>query len=263
METPPVTDRESWEVTKDRLRPETPGRYPSDWGRLCEVARNTDQPVYAGDLPIGFFGGPRELLGTEGLCTMFFDDPALLNEILDTLCDLWIDLYSAVHGDSPFDFFFLWEDMCYKNGPLLSPALFREFLLPRYKRLISAIKGLGVPLVMVDSDGDPRKLVPLWMEAGVDITFPWETQSGLDIRSVRRSYPAVGMMGGMNKSARAAGRGAMDGEIERAEWMLRRGRFLPWLDHQVPPEVPWEAYEYFCGRLRKAIHSIVPAPAQW
>lgn len=261
METPPVTDRESWEMIRDRLRPDTPGRYPSDWGRLCEVARSTDQPVYAGDLPIGFFGGPRELLGTEGLCTMFYDDPALVSEILDTLCDLWIDLYSAVYGDARFDYLFIWEDMCYKNGPLVSPALFRELLLPRYKRYISAIKGLGVPLVMVDSDGDPRKLVPLWMEAGVDITFPWETQYGLDIRSARKCYPDVGMMGGMNKSALAMGRGAVDSEIEKAEWMLRRGRFLPWLDHEVPPEVPWEAFEYFCGRLRKAVYSVVPLTA--
>ena len=29
------------------------------------------------------------------------------------------------------DVFFVWEDMCYKNGPLILPAVFRELMLPR------------------------------------------------------------------------------------------------------------------------------------
>lgn len=47
-----------------------------------------------------------------------------------------------------------WEDRCYRNGPLISPALFREFMLPRYKRLTSALRDAGIPLMLVDTDGN-------------------------------------------------------------------------------------------------------------
>jgi hypothetical protein len=258
QDSPVVTDWDSWRSIRERLAPGTPGRLPADWSQVCTQARATDLPVYTGDLPVGFFGGPRELLGTERLCTLFYDDPALISEILDTLCDLWIDLYTAVYRDAPFDYFFVWEDMCYKNGPLVGPAVFREFLLPRYRRLISALKSAGVKLVMVDSDGDPRKLVPLWMEAGVDITFPWETQYGLDITSVRRAFPRLGMIGGIDKSALARGREAADRELEKTAWMLEQGRYLPGLDHQVPPEVSWDVFCYFCERLRDLVWSHRP-----
>lgn len=253
QETPPVTGWESWEPFKERLRADTPGRLPNNWDQVCEGAKRTDLPVYTGDLPIGFFGGPRELAGTEGFCTMFYDSPDLVNDMLDTFCNLWIEFYAKVYQDAPFDYFFIWEDMCYKNGPLISPAIFREFLLPRYKRLTSALKSYGCKLIMVDSDGDTRKLVPLWMEGGVDITFPWETQYGLDIRTVRREYPHVGIIGGINKSALAFGKKAIDGELEKMPWMLEQGRFIPGLDHETPPEVPWEAFAYFCERLRELV----------
>ena len=253
QEAPPVTDWASWEPIKERLKTNTPGRLPDNWREVCAEAKESDFPVYTGDLPIGFFGGPRELLGTEGYCTMLYDNPALVNDILDTLCDLWIELYSRVYKDAPFDYFFVWEDMCYKNGPIISPDVFREFLLPRYKRLTSTLKSLGCSLVMVDSDGDTRKLVSLWQEGGVDITFPWETQYGLDITSVRRSYPTVGIKGGINKSALAFGLDAVDKELENIPWMLEQGRYLPGLDHETPPEVSWQAFRHYCLRLREMV----------
>ncbi len=262
QETPLVTDWESWEKIKVRLKADTPGRLPDNWSEVCAEARVTDFPVYTGDLPIGFFGGPRELVGTEGLCTMFYDNPSLISDILDTLCDLWIDLYSKAYHDAPFDYFFVWEDMCYKNGPLISPATFREFLLPRYKRLTSALKKLGVKLIMVDSDGDTRKLVPLWIEGGVDITFPWETQYGLDITTVRKQFPDVGIIGGVNKSALAFGKAAIDKELNKVAWMLEQGRYLPGLDHETPPEVPWNAFKYYCEELRELVWKHTPKPTR-
>ena len=257
----PVTDWESWEPIKERLVANTPGRLPGNWATLCDQAKTTEFPVYTGDLPVGFFGGPRELLGTETLCTMFYDSPDLVNDILDTLCALWTELYTNAYQDAPFDYFFIWEDMCYKNGPLISPAIFREFLLPRYKRLTSALKAAGVKLIMVDSDGDTRKLVPLWTEGGVDITFPWETQYGLDITEVRKQFPSVGMIGGINKSALARGRTGVDQELEKIPWMLEQGRFIPGLDHQTPPEVPWDAFKYYCERLRELVMKHPPKPS--
>ena len=260
QEDPPVKDREGWERLKDRFRPDTPGRLPADWQETCAQAKTTDLPVYAGDLPIGFYGGMRELLGTEGFSLMLYDDPGLVREMLDTMCDHWIDFYARVYADAPFDYFFVWEDMCYRNGPLVSPAIFREFLLPRYQRLTSAIKGLGCKLVMVDSDGDMRQLVPLWMAGGVDITFPWETQFGLDIRTVREQFPTLGIMGGIDKSALAKGRTGVDEELEKTPFMLERGRYMPGIDHEVPPEVGWDAFRYYCERLRDLVWKHPPRP---
>ena len=253
-----VGDRASWEEIKERLDPDTPGRLPENWDEVCRQARHSDQPVWTGGLPVGFFGATRELMGFENQVMMFYDDPGLMHEILDILCDLWIALYTRVQQDVRVDWFFIWEDMCFKNGPLISPALFREFLLPRYKRFTAALRENGCRHILVDSDGDERPLVPLWMEGGVNIVFPWETQFGLDITEVRRQYPRLGMIGGINKFALAHGREAIDAELEKVPFMLEQGRYIPGLDHGVPPDVSWDNYRYFYDRLREMIWNYPP-----
>jgi hypothetical protein len=255
----PVSDRKSWEQVKERLDPDTPGRLPEGWlVELFAQGQQNGEPVFSGDLPVGFFGGVRELLGFERQVMLFYDDPDLMEDILDTLCDLWIKVFTRVQQAVTLDWFFIWEDMCFKGGPLISPKLFRRFLLPRYQRLTSALRQGGCQHIMVDSDGDERPLIPLWMEGGVNIVFPLETQFGLDITAVRRQYPNLGMIGGLDKHALALGRDAMDRELAKLPFMLERGRYIPGLDHGVPNDVAWDDYCYFYDRLRELIYKYPP-----
>ena len=253
-----VKDRYSWDAVKERLQGDVAVRFPKDFDRLCEEAENSGLPVYAGDLPAGFFGGPRELCGFENLIFMFYDDPELLNEILDTLCDLWIDIYAEIQKRVHLDYVFIWEDMCSKNGPLISPAMFRDFLLPRYTRLTSAIRAGGCDHFIVDSDGDERPLVPVWLAGGVNIVFPWESQFGLDIVAVREKYPAMGIIGGLDKHTLEFSRKEMDAELAKVPHMLERGRFIPCCDHGVTNRVPWDNYRYFYERLREMVYKYTP-----
>jgi len=255
----PVKDRYTWESVKERLTGNITERLPGNFLAMCKEAKESDLPVYTGDLPAGFFGGPREILGLENLMYLFYDDPDLLSEILDTLCDLWIGIYKEIQKHANLDYVFIWEDMCSKSGPLIGPDLFREFLLPRYKRLVNAIRNGGeMPYFMVDSDGDERPLVSLWTEGGVNIVFPWETQFGLDITEVRRNNPELGMIGGLNKYALEFERKDMDAELAKTPYMLERGYFIPACDHGVTNKVSWDNYRYFYEKLREMIYKYPP-----
>ena len=254
----PVKDRRTWDEVKERLQWETPGRLPANWDEVVTRAKASGETVYAGDLPAGFFGGPRELLTAEVLLTLFYEDPDLVEDILDTLCDLWVGLYSRIQQDITLDWCFIWEDMCYKAGPLISPAMFRRFLLPRYQRLIAAVRSAGCPLVLVDSDGDQRPLTPLWIEAGVDLLMPWESQFGLDLVEVRKTWPELGIIGGLSEQALEHGREAMDHELASLPHMLERGRYIPSVDHNITAAVSWADVQYFYGRLQELIHKYPP-----
>jgi len=248
-----VKDRRTWDAARERLAGHTAGRLPRNIADMGKKAAESGLPVYTGDLPGGFFGGLREIMGFENLIFMFYDDPALLNEILDTVCELWIGVYTEIQKHVKLDYLFIWEDMCSKNGPLISPALFREFLLPRYKRLTDAVRVNGCPLFIVDSDGDVRVLAPLWQEGGVNVVMPWETQFGLDITEVRREYPSLGILGGLDKHVLEFSRDMMDAELAKVPYLLERGYFVPSLDHGVTNDVPWANYLYFYDKLRQII----------
>jgi len=256
-----VKDRESWELVLDRLSGDVSARFPADFDTICEEALQSGLPIYFGDLPIGFFGGLREIIGFENLAYLFFEDPELLEEILDTLCELWITMIKYIQAEVKLNYFYIWEDMCCNTGPLISPKMSRQFLLPRYKRLTAALRMGDCSHIVLDSDGDVRKLVPLWIEGGVNIVLPWESRFGLDLYSVRKEYPTIGLIGGINKHVLECGRSEMDKELEKLPFLLESGYFIPCCDHGVTNEVSWDNYQYFYGRLREFIYRYTPSVA--
>ena len=106
----PVKDRRIWEEFKERLVFD-PNRFTSNFDDICKQAEASDEPIYAGDLPAGFFGGPREMCGFKNLIFLFYDDPDLLEDILDTLCDLWITIYNEIQRRVNVDYFISLRDI--------------------------------------------------------------------------------------------------------------------------------------------------------
>jgi len=248
-----VKDLNGWYEIKKRLKADTPGRLPENWDAIAYQTSQSTMPVYATVFPVGFFGGPRELLGFERFLTWLNEKPELIHEILDTLCDLWITLYTRIQKVVNFDYFMFWEDICYNGGPLINNAIFRRFLMPRYKRITAALRANGCQHMIVSSNGDQHSLLPLWLESGINVTFPWESQLGQDIGIVQLQYPEMGIVGGVNTVALAYGREEIDNELQRIPPLLANGRYLPGLNRTVGPDVSWDNYRYFFEGLHKIL----------
>ena len=246
----PVKDRDSWEQLKaERLQPDLARRLPSNWADLVQQYRQRHYPLAIGSGYCGFFGSLRALVGEERLFYLYYDDAPLVHDILDHLCDFWIQLYAQVLEEVEPDSAEFWEDMAYRNGPLISPALFREFMLPRYQRLIGFLRENGVRHFCVDTDGNCWQLIPLFLECGMTGTLPFEVQAGMDIVEVRRQYPQLQIYGGLDKRALTQDRAAIDRELEKAKALLGQGGYVPMADHLIPPDVPWENFVYYRRRL--------------
>lgn len=251
----PVKDEVSWRLIEDRLSPDAPERFPQDWDVQKNALKNSPLPNFLGGLPCGFFGGPRELLGVERLLMWFYDYPETMRSILKKLVELWSVLWAKVIKETRVDFIFIWEDMCYRNGPLISPETFKEFILPCYQGLIGRLKKLGIEHFFVDTDGNCEKLIPLFIEGGVSGMLPFEINSGIDLLKVRERYPDLGIIGGIDKTVFSRGDRPVKRELEKVKEMLRYGRYIPTFDHTIPPDVSWLEYRNFCLRLKEIIYS--------
>ena len=248
----PVRTRDDFEQLKERLDPAASGRYPADWDDWCVAAADSPHIWCLGRRENGFFGWLRELMGLEGLLLAYTDQPELVHEICRYHVTYLKRLYERALQGTPIDFVFMWEDMCYRNGPLISPSFFRTFMLPYYRELIDFYRQMGAQWITVDSDGDVSLLIPLFIEAGVDGLLPFEVAAGMDVRRVRRQYPTLRILGGIDKRALARGRDAIDRELEaRLPAMFRAGAYLPSLDHHGPPDVPYDSFKYYLERCRR------------
>jgi hypothetical protein len=104
---------------------------------------------------------------------------------------------------------------------------------------------MGDYRILVDSDGDVRKLIPLFLEGGVDGLLPFECQAGMDIVSI------LIIAGGIDKRQIALGREAIDKELERKlPVMFKSGGYLPSLAHHVPPDISYDDFCYYVERVR-------------
>ena len=63
----------------------------------------------------------------------------------------------------------------------------------------------------------------------------------------------LGMMGGIDKRALAAGPAAIDAELARIRPAMEKGRYIPDLDHLVPDDVSWDNYCYYAEALKRLV----------
>jgi len=247
----PVQTMEDFErIAAERLDPDTPERFPPDWKEHVARLNAYDGVVSIGGYPCGFFGAPRFLMGEVELMVGYLQNPELVRRIIDHLADLWVAIYDRVLSEIKMDCIHFWEDMSYKNGPLISPALFEEFMVPAYKKVTEVARSHGVKTVLLDTDGDCTKLIPGFLEGGVTGLYPFEVQAGMDVKKVREAFPTLQILGGIDKKEIAKGPEAIDRELEkRIPGMVKGGGYIPMFDHQVPPDVSYKDYLYYRKRV--------------
>jgi uroporphyrinogen-III decarboxylase len=249
----PLKTRADWERIRDQyLDPHNPGRYPqeAEWQAMKTGWKNRD---YVLSIDGGsFYGFLRDWIGFEDLSYMLYEDPGLVQEMMDYLGDFFIEVLRKAVTEVEIDFAMFWEDMCYKSGPLLSPAMFRKFMLPNYQKVTGFLADHGIELSWVDCDGNIEALLPLWIEGGVRGFYPLEVASNMDAAQLRRQYgQQIVMWGNVDKRALASGKDAIDSELARLAPVAALGGFIPLVDHGVPDDVPYANYLYYLEQRKK------------
>ena len=249
----PVKNKMDWDhYGERRLDPDDPDRLAGDWLATCQEWTAAGRPIQVGAFPdVTLYGGVRWLLGDEECLLAFYTMPDLIHEIMDHLTDLYLTVFGkVVDAGVRIDTIHIWEDMCGRQGPLISPAHWREFMGPGYRRIAQFARDNDIPLLSVDTDGYPDLIVPPIMEAGVNYLWPLEVAAGCDVNRFRERYPTLAMMGGVDKRALAVGPEAIDRELDRIWPAVKKGRYIPCLDHLVPSDVSWDNYCHYARSLK-------------
>ena len=252
----PVKGWDDWRKFKaQRFDPQHPQRLAGNWLETCKQWAAAGVPIQLGNFPdVTLFGGVRWLMGDEECLMAFYDAPDLVHDIMDHLTDVYLAVFEAVAAAGvPVDVIHIWEDMSGRQGSLISPAHFREFMTPNYARIGDLADRYDIPLMSVDTDGNPDLIVPPMMEGGVNYLWPMEVAAGADVATYQQKYPGLAMMGGVDKRALAIDHDAIDAELERVRPAVEHGRYIPQLDHNIPNDVTWENYKYFARRLRELV----------
>ena len=235
-----------------------PSIYP-DHSRAIESMRAWAEQQARGELVVwstleGFFWFPRTLLDIERLSYAYYDQPELIHAINSDLLEFNLGLVRQMDKACVPTFMTLAEDMSYNHGPMISKDIFEEFLAPYYRTLIAELNERNIKLI-VDTDGDPTQMVP-WLEAvGVSGVLPLERQAGVDGMKLREQFPKLCMIGHFNKLVINQGEEAIRAEFERLVPLMKKGGFIPSVDHQTPPGVSMQEYRVYLQLLEEYVRT--------
>lgn len=243
---------------------------PDDWKRCKEERLRRDDPARKVDVeriredhpttrnyPLGVWCGSmigkiRDMLTFEGLAYACYDYPDMVEDMVETACVLVEDFLDQVLPHMDFDYASGWEDICFKNGPIISLDFFTNVVVPRYKRIGRRLKAAGIDLWYTDCDGDVRPLLPGFLEAGINCLFPYEVNSCVHPAKLLDEYGLdLRIMGGFDKLEMIKGKEAIKAYMETLAPLVARGGYIPFCDHRCPPDVTPENYLYYLDLKEK------------
>jgi hypothetical protein len=182
------------------------------------------------------------IITLEGLAYAVYDYPDMVEDMIETCCVLIEDYLDQVLPHIDFDYASSWEDIAAKNGPLVSMDFFRNVVVPRYKRISRRLHAHGIDLWYTDCDGDVRKMLPYFMEGGINCIFPFEVNSSGHPAPLLDEYGKdLRIMGGIDKMVLARGPEGIKKYLKSIERLVERGG----RDHLCPPDVSQEYHLYY------------------
>jgi len=243
-----------------------PVESPTDWETKIEPRLRPDEHPYgdldaevvaveASDGPRGFwllglYAFLRTYWGAEKLAYAFYDYPDTLQDMARCWRDMMCVCAPRILDRVEFDYALFHEDMAFKNGPLIGPNLYREFMTPYYREIIGELNRRGVRRIMIDSDGNNGALQDCFVEVGMNGLFPFEAAAGNDVLEIRRRYPSFVIYGAIDKRVLLGTRDDVRRELDaKVPPLWESGGFIPSIDHAVPP-CPQENFEFYLTTLR-------------
>ena len=248
-----LKDREAFETLYKPRMQYAPERVDTAYYSKFNDLRPWDVPVglHMGSL----LGDIRNITTVKGMSYLLYDeDEELFADIVDTYAEMQYQCTKRIlETGAKFDYAHYWEDICFKNGPLLSPAKFDELCAKHYRKRNELCHEYGIDIISLDCDGVIDKLIPTWVHTGVNTMFPLEVGVwGDQFEPARRQFGnEVLGIGSMDKTALRRDKAAVDAEIERLKRLVSLGGFIPCPDHRLMPGTKYELVQYYAEEIKK------------
>ncbi len=240
-----IVTPDDWEKVKaERFRLDDPKR-------IVNIERLKKMHPADRDYPLGIWTGSmigkiRDMLTFEGLAYAIYDYPKMVEDMVETACQLVEYSLDQILPHFQFDYAAGWEDICYKSGPIVNPRWFHRVITPRYQRIHEKLKAHSIDIWWIDCDGDVRPILPLMMEGGVNCLFPYEVNSCTHPADLLNEYGKdLRIMGGFDKIEMGKGRDAIKAYMDTIVPLVERGGYIPFCDHRCPPNVNPDDYLYY------------------
>ena len=126
------------------------------------------------------------LMGMDNLLMTMALNPDFAHRLFARVADINIRIIRRA-TEAGADTISLGDDYCSNKGPMMSPMMFRKFLLPHLKRAVDAIHEGGARCIK-HCDGYLWPILDDMVNAGIDCINPLEPVASMDMAEVKERY---------------------------------------------------------------------------
>ena len=248
----PVQDMDSWLKIKplftfreDRI----------DTDAIARARAAQDQGTLVVAYIPGGFDIPRELMGEELSCMAYYEQPELMQDIIDTMKDTSLRVLERVTDTLVIDQLSVHEDLAGKAGPMIGPAQIETFIKPYFSSVWDLVHSRGTRIFDMDSDGNMWRVLDAFIGCGLNSMHPMEPAAGMDVVEVRKRYGTkLAIRGGIDKHVLRTDKESIRKELEyKMQPMMREGGIAFGCDHRIPNGTPIDNYRYYVDLGREIL----------
>jgi len=155
-------------------------------------------------------------------------------------------------GKGFLDGLVIWGDVAYRNGMFFSPDYWRAYFKPTVKAMIDLCHRHNLP-VIYHGCGNVNRILPDFIEMGLDAYNPLEAKADLDVVTLRGRFGHRLAFCG-NSDIRVWERGNRDEvrrEVLHRLQAARGGGYIFQSDHSVASDVSGHTYDYIVQLVRR------------
>lgn len=169
-------------ASRDILDHSWPSADDFDFSPLLELAEQNRDRTRIGGLWTGIMGDSYRLHGFENFLLNLAMNPSVMHTLVDRMTDMYMELndtyFSTMRGN--MEIWFFGNDFGSQEGLLMSKDMWADFFFDNIRKLCDLAHSHGLQ-VMMHSCGAISELIPLLIEAGVDILDPVQvTANGME-----------------------------------------------------------------------------------
>jgi len=232
-----------------RLDPGDPKRLPHHWKKRVKDWRKRDHMLML-HVHRGFFltMGVRDWRRFRNVMTMLIKQKEIVRKTMAIQGEFCAGLTQKVLESVDIDAAIFSEPIGGNEGPLISPAMYEDFVLKSYQPVLDVLKKFNVRSIIFQTFANARMLIPLILKWGFNTLWACEVNiEAMDYRSIRNEFgKELRLIGGIDLDALRKSKEDIRREIEEnVPPLIADGGYVPLADGRVREDVPFENYVYY------------------
>jgi uroporphyrinogen decarboxylase len=251
------TSRAELARLEKRLDPADAAHLPEDWDAQVKALESADA-VRMLWVHRGFFlsAGVERWTRFNFIMHALKRDPGFVHELMRIWGAFSAAMAERMLESLDVDAAVFSEPIGDNNGPLISPAMYEEFVLPSYDPLLQVLRRHDVETLVFSTYANARLLIPSILKWGFNCLWAYEVSvEAMDYRDIRREFGRdLRLIGGIDLDALRTGKEAIRQEIEtKVPPLVADGGYVPLADGRVREDVTFEHYAYYRETLRRVL----------